>query len=190
MSEGQTYERKVTATAIYRAIILECERQRIRLGFPMEKFDEFAGLPERYFAKALHPDQKSGRQAQWSTMQLIIDALFPTGFDVEIRARPGAPKDYDSLKAKLLQLRATRDARTQRELMSDLGKKGAQAMLTKRGSQAFKKQRKNAGRARALSLSPERRKQIAELGAKARWSTPQLVEVTPIIPKAANADRS
>lgn len=166
-----------TATPIFRAIMLECERRRVALGFPMEKFSEYAGLPERYYPKALHADLPSGRQGQWSTLQTIIDALFPSGFDVEIRARPGAPGDYESLKAKLLQLRATKDPRSQRELMRELGRKGLVAMLAKRGEQALRKQRRKAGRARARTLSRERRIEIAKAGALKRWSTPQITEV-------------
>lgn len=150
------------ATTIYRAIMLECERRRLALGFPMEKFSEYAGLPERYFPKALLADSPSGRQAQWATLQVIVDALFPTGFDVEIRARPGAPKDYDSLKAQLLQLRAHHDPRTQRELMSKIGKKGGEAA---RG----KPRRK---------LPRWRRRAIARRAAKKRWRTPRIVEIT------------
>lgn len=166
------------ATPIFRAIMLECERRRVALGFPMEKFSEYAGLPERYYPKALHADLPSGRQAQWGTLQIIVDALFPTGFDVEIRAHPGAPMDYVSLKAQLLQLRARHDPRTQRELMRILGKKGGLALLAKRAPQALKKQRAKAGRARARALSSERRTEIAKQAAKKRWSAPQVVEVT------------
>lgn len=153
-----------TATPIYRAIMLEVERRRLALGFPMEKFSEYAGVPDRYYPKALHADRPSGRQAQWATLQTIIDALFPTGFDVEIRARPGAPTDYESLKAKLLQLRATKDPRSQRELMRELGRKGGAASRKRMSERERYRLARRAGKA----------------GAKKRWSAPQIVEITPV----------
>lgn len=143
--------------AIYRAIMLEVERRRMALGLPMEKFSEYAGLPERYYAKALHADQPSGRQAQWGTLQTIVDALFPGGFDVEIRPKPGQPMTCDGLKARLLQLRASVDPKSQRELMRELSIKG------------------NAARSKKVSAS--RRKHIARNAAKMRWHKPKIVEI-------------
>ena len=61
----------------------------------MEEVSDRAGVADRYFAKALYPDSPSGRKAQWRTIQDIIDALFPEGFDVEIRscgARSNSPQ--------------------------------------------------------------------------------------------------
>jgi hypothetical protein len=105
-------------TPIYRAIMLEVERRRHAVGFPMEKFSEYAGLPERYYPKALHADTPSGRQAQWGTLQIIIEALFPHGFDVTITPKAGQIMTEDSLKAKLLHLQAAKDPKSQRQLMS------------------------------------------------------------------------
>ena len=137
------------ATGIYLAIMLEVERRRQALGFPMEKFSEYAGLPERYYSKALHPDTASGRQAQWGTLQIIIDALFPAGFDVVIKPRAGAAMNGDSLKAKLLRLQAAKDPKCQRELMRELG---------------------HAGRAQQLAKQPRwKRRAIARKAARARW---------------------
>lgn len=107
-------------TAIYRSIMLEIERRRHAVGFPMEKFSEYAGLPERYYPKALHADTPSGRQAQWGTLQIIVEALFPHGFDVTITPKPGQIMTEDSLKAKLLHLQAAKDPKSQRQLMAEL----------------------------------------------------------------------
>lgn len=149
--------------AVYRAIMLELERQRLAVGLPMEKFSEYAGVPDRYFAKALHVDQPSGRQAQWGTLQTMIDALFPHGFDLTIKPRPGAVIDPENLKAKLLQLRATTDPKSQRQLMSDLGKKG--------GKRSGESRRKAATKRKAIS---EQRRYAAAC----RWSTPVITEIT------------
>jgi hypothetical protein len=113
------------ATNIYRSLMLEIEHRRLALGFPIEKFSEFAGLSDRYYPKALFADEPSGRQAQWSTLEVMVQALFPHGYDLELRAKPGAVIDATNLKAKLLQLRAHHDPRTQRQLMSELGKRAA-----------------------------------------------------------------
>lgn len=149
------------ATAIYRAVMLEIERRRIALEWPMDKFSEYAGLPDRYFGKALSMDAPSGKQAQWATLQLIMDALFPAGYDLVIRARPGDVMTPENLKAKLLQLRATKDPRSQRQLMSDLGRKGAEASRGKRR--------------RKLPLW--KRRAIARRAAKKRWKMPKVVEI-------------
>lgn len=142
------------ATPIFRSIMLEIERRRVALGWPQEKFSEYAGLPDRFYPKALHADAPGGRQAQWRTLQLMMDALFPGGFDIEIRARPGAVMTKNNLKAKLLQLRATTDPRSQRELMAEIGKKGTV----------------NAAKARMEKIGPRRRKQIAKNAAIIRWA--------------------
>src|SRR4030088_1324649 len=81
------------ATNIYRSLMFEIERRRLALGFPMEKFSEFAGLSDRYYSKALFADEPSGRQAQWSTLEVMVQALFPHGYDLELRAKPGAVID-------------------------------------------------------------------------------------------------
>ena len=149
------------ATGIYLAIMLEVERRRQALGFPMEKFSEYAGLPERYYSKALHPDTASGRQAQWGTLQIIIDALFPAGFDVVIKPRAGAAMNGDSLKAKLLRLQAAKDPKCQRELMRELaGRVSPEARKAgRRKIPAWRRRQiaRRAGRARARKVAQHQR---------------------------------
>jgi len=154
-----------TTTGIYRAVMLECERRRDALGLPMAKFDEYAGLSDRYYAKALHADAPSGRQAQWGTLQIIVDALFPAGFDLEIRAKPGAVITAENLKAKLLQLKAIKNPKAQRELMRVLGRKGAIKSATVRKDKAALRRRQR-----------EQRKHAARM----RWHAPKIVEMTQV----------
>src|SRR4051812_49156524 len=113
-------------TSICRSLMLEIERWRIAVGWPMDKFSEYCGLPDRYYPKALLADTPSGRQPRWQSVQLMVDGIFPAGFDIELRPKPGTVMTADNLKAKLLQLRAPTDAKTQRELMRELGQKGGQ----------------------------------------------------------------
>lgn len=142
-------------TAIYRSIMLEVERRRHAVGFPMEKFSDYAGLPERYYPKALHADTPSGRQAQWGTLQVIIDALFPHGFDVTITPKPGQIMTEDSLKAKLLHLQAAKDPKSQRELMRALGTAGG----------------KRSGESRRFEAQQRRRRKVsAQHAARMRWA--------------------
>lgn len=129
--------------------MLEFEQRRQALGFPMEAFSEYAGLPDRYYPKALHADRPSGRQAQWATVQIMADALYPNGFDLIIKPKPGAVMSEDNLKAKLLRLQAVKDPKCRREMMAELGR---------------------AGRAHQLAnFSPEKRSAIARRAARRGW---------------------
>jgi hypothetical protein len=113
---------------IYRAILLECERRRRALGIGMEVFSELAGLPERYYAKALHADARSGRQAEWQTLQAIIDALYPGGFDLELKPKPGgAAVTVRQFAEKLAHLKAAYERREQRALMRELSRRAVAA---------------------------------------------------------------
>jgi hypothetical protein len=154
-----------TATGIYRAVMLECERRRASLGLPMEKFDEYAGLSERYYAKALHADAPSGRQAQWGTLQVIVDALFPAGFDLEIKPRPGLVITADNLKAKLLQLKAIKDPKAQRELMRELGRKGGQRSGVVRKDAAARRRRL---------------REQGKRGAAIRWRSDEIIDMAEV----------
>ena len=113
----------MTPTSIYRGIMLECERRRQSLGLAMWKVDELAGTQDGYYAKAVHADAASGRQAQWKTLEWIIGALFPEGFDVHVLAKRGAAiTDEMVMKRKLYALRAQHDGKTQRERMSEIAR--------------------------------------------------------------------
>jgi len=137
----------MTPEPIYRAIMLECEQRRIALNLPMEKFSEFAGLPERYFAKALWADQPSGRQAQWGTLQIIMDTLYPDGFDLIIKPRQGPELDALRFKYKVKYGGTLADGKTRREHMSIIGRKGAQARLAKLPPKKLQALMRKAGRA-------------------------------------------
>lgn len=160
------------ATPIYRAIMLEIERRRVALGLPMAQFCEFAGLPDRYYSKALHADEPSGRRAQWSTLQIIVQALFRNGFDLEIRARPGPAISEESLKAKLLQLKATVDPKSQRQLMRELGMRGAARPGLKIKRRKLRKWRRRAIAKRAAKIRWEKAKNTELVGI----SEPQSVD--------------
>lgn len=135
------------ATPVYRALLLEIERQRQAIGISMDALSDEAGFADRYYAKALHPDTPSGRQARWETVQEMLDALFPGGFDIEIRAKTGVCLSAQDLRRKIKFAAADRDPVTRRKLMAEIGRLGGQARA---------------------KMSPERRREIALKAAKTR----------------------
>lgn len=141
------------ATSLYRAVMLEVERHRIAAGWPSHELDDRAGTQDGFFQKALHPDTKSGRQAQWATVQLFVDALMPEGFEVIIRRKKGASLTAAQASQKIRFIRAPHDRKTQRELMREIGRLGAS----------------KGGRKRAAKLGKRARRRIAKLAAHARW---------------------
>jgi hypothetical protein len=131
-------------------MMLEIERRRVELGISMDRLSEVAGLAERAYVKTLYPETASGRIARHETIQIIVDALFPDGFDIEIRPRSGPALTALSARLKIHCAAASEHPKRRRELMRELGVRG--------------------GRARAAKLSAARRKEIASLGARARRS--------------------
>src|SRR5262249_19043787 len=133
---------------IYLALMLEIERRRAALRFPMERFSELAGLPDRYYPKALYANEPSGRVAQWS-VQRMVDTLWPDcTIDVVIRGKPGNALSAESLKQKLLQLRAPESPKIQRELMRKLGDAGRAAQITTQSRGERSRNARKAARAR------------------------------------------
>lgn len=145
---------------LYRALMLELEARRLALGLPMERFSEWAGLPDRYYPKALLPDTPSGRQASWDLMQTMMDALYPHGFEIVIRAKPGAVIGAEDMKAKLLNLRAHHDPKTRREFLQEIGRIGGE----------------KSGRSRMKKLNAKARSSIARNAAKERWKAARRIE--------------
>lgn len=154
----------MAVTAIYRAIMLEVESRRLALGFPMERFSEWAGLPDRYYPKALMADTPSGRQASWETLQTIVDALFPHGFDLIIKAKPGKVIGASDMKAQILQLREAANPQTRRERMAEIGRRAT-----------FES--RQLGR---LKLTKRQRKKIARMAAIARWQKKREARAAPL----------
>lgn len=76
------------ATALYKATVAQIRVRIKELGLTMWQCDDKAGLQDGYTAKLLNPDTPSGRQAGWDTLQLLVDALWPDGFEIEMAAQP------------------------------------------------------------------------------------------------------
>lgn len=151
------------ATPLYFAVMAELERRRLQLGIPMWKLCDGAGASSRYYAKALYPETKSGRQAHWDTLAPFLEALFPGGFEVRIQAKKGACLSADKQRVVIKFSGARYDHEERQDWMAEIRKKAGN----------------KGGIARAKKLSPRRRRAIARKAARKRWSTPKVVEITP-----------
>lgn len=150
------------ATPIYRALMVAIETRRRSLGLAMWQLDEAAGTQDGYYAKALWADTKSGRQANWSTVQLMIDALFPDGHALILRPKKRPCLTADSQRVAVRFAGARFDAETRQDFMRDIARKGGL----------------KGGPARAKKLSKRKLSRIGKKGARARWRKPRLVEIT------------
>lgn len=113
------------ATGLYRSLMLELERRRQHTGVSMSELSDIAGAADRYWGKALHSDTPSGRVARWQTLEEFVAALFPQGYDLELRPRLTAPLTAEDLRRKVRFAAAANDRRAQRALMAQLGKRSA-----------------------------------------------------------------
>jgi hypothetical protein len=141
------------ATPVYRALILECERRRQQLGWSMWQVDDASGLNDGHYAHCLHVDRVSGRQAQWKTIHLIVMALWPRGFDLHMLNKPGGILTAEDHRLRIMFASADNDRLSRRELMRELGKRGAAARKAKLGKRARTKIAKRASRAAAVKRS-------------------------------------
>jgi hypothetical protein len=138
------------ATEIYRALTLECERRRQVLGWPMWKLDDAAGLQDGHYAKLLHADRRSGRCVTWDTLQLVVSALWPAGFDLEIKHKANDPLTAERHRLKVMFSAADNNRLSRRELMRELGKRGAAARKLKLGKRERKKIARKASKVAAI----------------------------------------
>jgi hypothetical protein len=151
------------ATPIYRSILLECERRRIELNWPMWKVDEISGVQDNFYSKMLHADRPSGRQSRWETLNLVVRALWSQGFDLQISHKPGGNLSAEDLRLKIWFASSDHDRVSRRKLMSHLGKKGAAARMKKLG----KRERKTIARRASIAAAIKRSER-----ARARAQTP------------------
>jgi hypothetical protein len=115
----------------YMAVMLEIERRRLSLRLSMQEVCDRSGVADYFYSKALHASTPSGRQAQWRTIQDIVDALFPAGYDVIIKPKTGMRLDPSQLRCKIKSAVSTVNPKSQRELMRELGSKGGKARREK-----------------------------------------------------------
>jgi hypothetical protein len=136
------------AVPIYRALLLECERRRQVLGWSMWQVDDASGCQDGYYAKALHADRPSGRQARWETLSLIVTALWPAGFDLQITHKPGGILTAEDHRLKVMFAAADNNRLSRRKLMSQLGKRGGEARREKYKNMTKEERQRIAAKAR------------------------------------------
>jgi hypothetical protein len=118
-------------TPIYMAFMLELERQRLVRGLSMQEVTDHAGIADGLYGKSLYASTPSGRQSNWRTLQDLVDALYPTGFDIIVKPKSGLRLDPSQLRCKIKSATATVNPKSQRELMRELGSKGGIARREK-----------------------------------------------------------
>ncbi len=72
-------------TQLYRMVMTELEDRRLERGWPAWMLDDKAGVQDGYSQKMVHVDTPSGRQAGWQTVDLLMQALFPNGYQNHTR---------------------------------------------------------------------------------------------------------
>lgn len=137
-----------TSTVLYRAIFLELERRRLAVGVTMAQLDDAAGVQDGYYPKMLWSDTPSGRVSRWETVQLIVDALYPAGFDLIMTPKPMILTE-PSMRSKIRFAAGQWDRKLYREQMREIGRKG--------------------GVSRTESLTKEERESAAQHAINTRW---------------------
>jgi hypothetical protein len=127
----------------------------------MDAISEFLGLPDRYWSKMLSPHTSSGRQANWSTLQLVVDGLYPDGFDLKITPRRGPRLDVLRMKFAIMFDRKLANPLSRRELLAEWGRRGGTARWKNSTAEERKKFARKGGRSRARALAPELRTKLA-----------------------------
>ncbi|MGY4409126.1 hypothetical protein ACVWW4_000862 [Bradyrhizobium sp. LB7.1] len=143
------HNRTKPSAAAYRAFVAVLEQRRVELGLTTAHVNDLAGLQDGFFAKLTNPDSPSGRQAGWDMLDLVMETLFGTTYQIHITA-----KNYKAPpKLETRALPSTKTAQHQpthwrhRRIFQDLGRRGARALN---------------------NLPPERRSEIAKKAAATR----------------------
>jgi hypothetical protein len=110
-------------------------------------------LNDGHFAHCLHVDRPSGRQAQCKTLHLIVSALWPQGFDLQMKHKRGGTLSADDHRLKVMFAAADNNRLSRREWMRELGKRGAKARMLKLGKREQKKIARTASKVAAIKRS-------------------------------------
>jgi hypothetical protein len=86
--------------------------------------------------------------ARWETIQDIVDALFPAGYDVAIKPKVGLRLDAEQLRCKIKFAAAPTDRKLQRQLMAELGHKEGIARREKYQNMTKQERQRIAAKAR------------------------------------------
>lgn len=159
------------STPVYRALMAALEGRRLELGLSMATVNDISGLQDGFYAKMIHPDTPSGRQARWETVQLAVEALFGSGFVISIvpdedenKRLLTAPRIDDSASANARNIRHWRHTKH----FVELGRRG--------------------GISRAAKLGGDKCSRIASKAAKARWKRARAAKRSGEAHKKANEE--
>ena len=159
----------MAATSIYRALMVAVEARRLELGLSMDRVNDLAGLQDGYFAKMIYPDTPSGRQAQWATVDLAMEALFGKGYDVFVVSNSESKRSAVSLdKGASTNALKNRHWRHSRHF-SDLGARGGAATAKASSSKKRSMRARKASKAFWSTQTPAQRAEKASHASKIRW---------------------
>jgi hypothetical protein len=144
-----------TSVPLYASLMTQFERRRERLGWTFATLEAEAGIGDGQYAKLLHVDASSGRRGNWPILQVLADTLFaPGAYELRFVVHgPGLVLATASRSEK-----NTRIPKNMRVVLAGMASDG--------------------GKARAAKLTADRRKEIARLGAEARWRYARLPPVS------------
>jgi hypothetical protein len=154
--------RATPVPAVYYALLAEIERHRLKFGIPMWMMDDGAGANRGHYSHGLYPETPSGRMLTWPIVQMYLDTLFRQGFSIKIEAANASCLPASSHRVAIKFSDARYDFEARQDWMQQISKRGAS----------------KGGKARAAKLSKRRLSQIGKQGAKKRWSTPKIEEIT------------
>jgi hypothetical protein len=131
-------------TPFYRELMAEIDRRRQLLGLSSIELENRVGMTDGHYQKAIHADAPSGRVLSWPLLECLCGALYPAGFRIQLRdvGPPPPGRRRRRMINGWLRAHMTRIAKMQ---------------TFERRSRARQK------------LSRRRRKEIAQVAARARW---------------------
>ena len=103
----------------------------------------------------------SGRQARWETLHLIVSALWPQGFDLQMTHKPGGILTAEDHHLKVMFAAADNNRLCRREVMRLLGKRGGEARREKYRNMTIQERQRIA--AKALKTRRQNRQLRAQL---------------------------
>jgi hypothetical protein len=145
-------------TGLYVSLMEQLDLRRRKLRWPMWKLDDLSGVNDGYFAKALHADAPSGRQAGWQMLDYLITALYPRGCRVKV---------IPCRKRRMLETPSMNGGNGRHIEQSKI-------ILPQRVRLWLKGQARARGKkgaaARNRQLTPQQRSQLARKAAVIRWT--------------------
>jgi hypothetical protein len=183
------------STAIYRALMVALDDRRVKLDLSMERVNDLAGLQDGFWAKMADPDTEHGRQSKWESVDLVVEALFGTDYEISIKPRNYRnPPEQPTRAQPSAKAARPRIHWRHRKIFAELGKKGGKARREKYKNMRPEERRRIAKKAlktrrtnRALRAQLKRISGYSSASAVAATTGPDLVKLPPVRRGAARA---